>query len=60
MDLRLQRRFARWRARLDLLNAADARWVSVGYVLTDLSGVDRALQFPAPGRALRLGAEISF
>ena len=60
VDLRLQRRFARWRARLDLLNAADARWVSVGYVLTDLSGVDRALQFPAPGRALRLGAEISF
>lgn len=66
-DLRLERRFSSsvargggWRARLDLLNLTDERWVAVGYVLTDFEGVDRPLQFAAAGRAIRVGVELGF
>jgi hypothetical protein len=66
-DLRVERRFGgggggerAWRARLDLLNLTDERRVAVGYVLADFEGVERPLQFPAAGRALRVGVELGF
>jgi outer membrane cobalamin receptor len=57
VDLRLARDFQRVRLHLDLVNAFDARYNELGYVLFDFnSGQQAALEFPAPGRTLRAGA----
>ncbi|HEX7190175.1 MAG TPA: TonB-dependent receptor [Thermoanaerobaculia bacterium] len=43
----------RWQA--DLLNAFSAHYNELGYVLADFKGRPNAFEFPAPGRALRIG-----
>jgi outer membrane cobalamin receptor len=43
----------RWEA--DLLNAFDAHYNELGYVLLDFRGRPNVFEFPAPGRALRIG-----
>ncbi|HYK06097.1 MAG TPA: TonB-dependent receptor [Thermoanaerobaculia bacterium] len=61
VDLRAARDFARVRLHLDVLNALDARYNELGYVLFDFSsGQQAALEFPAPGRTLRAGATWRF
>jgi vitamin B12 transporter len=61
VDLRAARDFARVRLHLDVLNALDAHYNELGYVLFDFSsGQQAALEFPAPGRTLRAGATWRF
>lgn len=48
----------RWQA--DLLNAFNAHYNELGYVLLDFKGRPNAFEFPAPGRALRIGMTWSF
>jgi hypothetical protein len=60
VDLRVARRFGAHRGFVDLLDLFDRRATAVGYVLTDLSGVARPLHFPAPGRSVRFGVDLSF
>lgn len=55
VDLRLTRDFGPARVALDVLNATDARYDEVGYVLADFAGTPTGLAFPAPGRAARVG-----
>ena len=43
----------RWEA--DLLNAFNGHYNELGYVLLDFKGRPNAFEFPAPGRALRIG-----
>jgi outer membrane cobalamin receptor len=43
----------RWEA--DLLNAFNARYNELGYVLADFRGRPNVFEYPAPGRALRIG-----
>jgi outer membrane receptor for ferrienterochelin and colicin len=64
VDLRLAHDLA-WgggalRLQADLLNALDARYNELGYVLADFKGRPTALEYPAPGRALRLGVIWTF
>ena len=61
VDLRLARELDRLRLHLDVLNAFDAHYNELGYVLFDfVSGQQAALEFPAPGRTLRAGATWRF
>lgn len=61
VDLRIAREFTRLRLHLDVLNALDAKYSEVGYVLFDFASAQQvALEFPAPGRMLRLGATFKF
>ena len=59
-DLRIEKRLARARVRLDVLNVADEEWEEVGYALPDFSGELVPYYLPAARRAARLGLEWSF
>ena len=54
-DIRLARAFGAVRITADLLNATGARYNELGFVLADFRGRPTPLQFPAPGRSVRLG-----
>jgi vitamin B12 transporter len=60
VDLRLAHAVRNLRLHADLLNALDAHYNELGYVLLDFTGRPAALEFPAPGRALRLGVTWTF
>lgn len=60
VDLRLAHQWRRLRFEVDVLNALDEDYSELGYVLLDFSGQPTALEFPAPGRAFRLGASWTF
>lgn len=60
VDLRIAHEFARVRFTLDVLNALDAEYSELGYVLYDFAGQPAALEYPAPGRTLRAGATWRF
>ena len=55
VDLRLSHDIRGVRVEADMLNALDARYNELGYVLLDFTGQPVALEYPAPGRAVRLG-----
>ncbi|MGE5716058.1 MAG: TonB-dependent receptor [Acidobacteriota bacterium] len=55
LDLRLTRRFARWRAFLDLLNVTRTRYSEVGFVLSDVRGNDVAYGYPTAAFQARVG-----
>jgi hypothetical protein len=55
VDLRVVHEAGPVRLHVDLLNALDAHYNDLGYVLLDFRGQPSPLEFPAPGRALRLG-----
>ena len=55
VDLRLAHDWRNLRLQVDVLNVFDAQYNELGYVLLDFVGQPTALEFPAPGRALRLG-----
>ena len=42
----------------DLLNALNAHYNELGYVLVDFKGRPTPFEYPAPGRALRLGVDL--
>lgn len=56
VDFRVAHDIGSVRLQADLLNALDAHYNELGYVLVDFRGRPSAFQFPAPGRAVRLGA----
>ena len=60
VDLRVTRDIRRVRIHGDVLNALDAHYNEVGYVLTDFTGEPVAFENPAPGRALRVSATWTF
>ncbi len=60
VDLRLAHVWRNLRLQADVLNAFDARYNELGYVLVDFTGQPVAFEFPAPGRALRLGVTWTF
>jgi outer membrane cobalamin receptor len=60
VDLRLVKDFARWKARLDLLNVTDQRWEELGLALPDFRGNLVPYYFPAAGFTARVGMEWSF
>jgi iron complex outermembrane recepter protein len=60
VDLRLARDFGALRVQGDLLNALDARYNELGYVLFDFTGQPTPFEYPAPGRALRLSVRWTF
>ncbi|HEV7920920.1 MAG TPA: TonB-dependent receptor [Thermoanaerobaculia bacterium] len=60
VDLRLARDFGPARISLDVLNATNAKYNEVGFVLADFAGNPNALAFPAPGRAARVGVTWRF
>jgi outer membrane receptor protein involved in Fe transport len=60
LDVRLEKRFERFRARADLLNVTNAKWEEVGYALPDARGDLVPYYFPAAGFAARLGLEWGF
>ena len=60
VDLRIARAFGAARISADLLNATNAHYNELGYVLADFKGQPTPLEFPAPGRSLRLGVTWTF
>lgn len=60
IDLRLAHDVRNLRLHADVLNALDTQYNELGYVLLDFTGQPAALEFPAPGRALRLGVTWTF
>jgi len=60
VDLRLSHEMRNLRLQVDLLNALDAQYNELGYVLYDFTGQPSAFEFPAPGRAVRLGVTWTF
>jgi outer membrane receptor protein involved in Fe transport len=60
VDVRLEKRFARARVRLDVLNVTDEEWEEIGYALPDFAGDLTPYYFPGAGRAVRLGLEWAF
>lgn len=61
VDLRAAKDLGRLRLQLDVLNAFDAHYNEVGYVLFDfLSGEVAVFEFPAPGRMVRAGVTWRF
>ncbi|HYI12430.1 MAG TPA: TonB-dependent receptor [Thermoanaerobaculia bacterium] len=55
VDLRLAHEVGNARFEADVLNALDARYSELGYVLIDFDGRPLPFEYPAPGRAVRLG-----
>lgn len=55
VDLRFAHELGAVRLNADLLNAFGARYNELGYVLADFKGRPTPLEYPAPGRAVRLG-----
>lgn len=60
VDLRLSRAFGAARVGADVINATNAHYNELGYVLADFKGQPTPLEFPAPGRNLRLGITWTF
>lgn len=60
VDLRLSHDFRNLRFQADLLNALNAHYNELGYVLVDFRGRPTPFEYPAPGRALRLGVTWTF
>jgi vitamin B12 transporter len=60
IDLRIAHELGKLRLQLDLLNALDAHYNELGYVLLDFTGQPTPLGFPAPGGMIRLGATWEF
>jgi outer membrane cobalamin receptor len=60
VDLRVAHELGALRLEADVLNALGARYNELGYVLGDFNGRPVPLEFPAPGRALRLGVTWAF
>jgi outer membrane cobalamin receptor len=60
VDLRLAHDVRSLRLQADVLNALDAHYNELGYVLFDFTGQPAALEFPAPGRAFRLAITWTF
>lgn len=60
VDLRVARDMRGLRLQADVLNALDAHYNELGYVLSDFTGQLVALENPAPGRAFRVGATLKF
>jgi len=60
VDLRLSHDLRNLRFQADLLNALNAHYNELGYVLVDFRGRPTPFEYPAPGRALRLGVTWTF
>lgn len=60
VDLRVAHELRNVRFELDVLNATDARYNELGYVVFGFDGRPVPLEFPAPGRAVRLGVSWTF
>ncbi|HEX9985754.1 MAG TPA: TonB-dependent receptor [Thermoanaerobaculia bacterium] len=60
VDLRISHDLATLRLQLDVLNVLNAEYNEAGYVLLDFTGQPTALEFPAAGRIVRLGATWRF
>jgi outer membrane receptor protein involved in Fe transport len=60
VDLRVSHDFHNLRLQADLLNALNAHYNELGYVLVDFKGRPTPFEYPAPGRALRLGVAWTF
>jgi len=60
VDLRLSHDIHNLRLQADLLNALNAHYNELGYVLVDFKGRPSPYEYPAPGRALRLGVAWTF
>jgi outer membrane cobalamin receptor len=60
VDFRFAHEVGSVRIEADLLNALNAHYNELGYVLADFKGRPTPLEYPAPGRALRLGMTWSF
>jgi len=60
VDLRLSHDIHNLRFQADLLNALNAHYNELGYVLVDFKGRPTPFEYPAPGRALRLGVTWTF
>lgn len=60
VDLRLGHDFRSLRLQADLLNALNVHYSELGYVLLDFKGQPTPFEYPAPGRALRLGVTWTF
>jgi outer membrane receptor protein involved in Fe transport len=59
-DARVEKRFRRFRARLDLLNLTDREWEELGLALPDFSGGTVPYYYPAAGFAARAGLDWTF
>jgi outer membrane cobalamin receptor len=55
VDFRIAHDFGALRLNGDLLNAGNARYNELGYVLRDFRGRAVPFQYPAPGRSIRFG-----
>jgi outer membrane cobalamin receptor len=60
VDLRIAHDIARLRLQIDVLNALDTEYNEAGYALLDFTGQPTAMEFPAAGRVVRLGATWRF
>ncbi|HEX2832536.1 MAG TPA: TonB-dependent receptor [Thermoanaerobaculia bacterium] len=60
VDVRIAHEIRNVRLHADLLNAFDATYNELGYVLFDFTGNPQALAYPAPGRSIRLGVTWKF
>ncbi|HSY50985.1 MAG TPA: TonB-dependent receptor [Thermoanaerobaculia bacterium] len=60
VDLRVTHDIGRLRLQADLLNAFDAHYNELGYILVDFKGQPNPFQFPAPGRTFRVGVGVGF
>lgn len=57
VDLRVGKWIGDFRVRLDVFNAADARYAEVGFTLADFQGGEVPYVYPAAGRTLRVGID---
>jgi outer membrane receptor protein involved in Fe transport len=55
VDLRLERDFGVWTARIDLWNAGNSRTEEIGYVLTDFRGGEVPYAYPGARQSVRAG-----
>jgi vitamin B12 transporter len=60
VDLRIAHDLGKLRLQADLLNALNARYNELGYVLLDFKGRPTPFGFPAPGRTFRAGITWNF
>ncbi|MDQ5858699.1 MAG: TonB-dependent receptor, partial [Acidobacteriota bacterium] len=59
-DVRVEKRFRRLRAHVDLLNVFDRDWEELGLALSDFSGEIVPYYYPAAGFAARVGIDWRF
>ena len=55
VDVRLERDFGPWSARLDLWNAGNSRTEEIGFLLTDFRGREVPYAYPGARRSVRAG-----